>query len=633
MRKLFLAATLLSSGISFSQSVIDLNPITVISTRTPQKISETGRNITILDGSLFAQMPVNSVDELLRYVPGVEMQQRGAAGSQADIVIRGGTFQQVLVLIDGIKINDPLTGHFSGYMPITPTEIARIEILRGPAAAIYGAEAVGGVINIITKTFSTFNEEKSSTTNAGFSLGDFGFGNMNLGYYKTSKKLNLSVGALTNNAEGHPLRGNNKGYFNNHTLSASAAIALKNDWKLMLRSSLDSRKFAAQNFYTTFTSDTATEKVESFWNQVKISKQTEKSTNDLDIAYKSTTDHYLFNPRAIANNNQSNYWVIQYIHGANINQDLKLNYGVLLDRRAIESNDRGNHNTYHGAVFSNALYRKGNLRLSPGLRIDMDENYGTEIIPQANASYQMDKVNFRANAGRAIRSADFTERFNNYNKVIVNGGSIGNPDLTAEKSWSYEAGADLLLKKIKISATYFYRDQNDIIDWITTPYAQMPRKSNLNPAGTFALSKNIKEVNTSGIELETSYSHSFSDGHSIYVNLGATFLSSKSSDATPSFYIVSHAKTLIQSSLIYTIRNITISTNSIYKERNGQKASGINAEISKNYFMMNGRLQYAFSKKVNAFASTTNLGNISYSDLLGSRMPGRWTTAGVNVKL
>ncbi len=631
MRKLFLVAAILSFSYVQAQTIIDLNPITVISNRTPQKISETGRNITIIDGSMFSQMPVNSLDELLRYVSGVEIQQRGAAGSQADIVIRGGTFQQVLVLIDGIKINDPLTGHFSGYMPITPSEIARIEILRGPAAAIYGAEAVGGVINIISKTFSTFKEEKGSTKTASAALGQYGFGNLSLGYHKTSKKLNLSIGVLTNNAEGHPLRGKNKGYFNNHTFSVSAAIALKNDWKLMLRSSYDSRNFAAQNFYTTFVSDTATEKVSSFWNQLKISKQTEKSSNDLDIAYKSTTDHYVYNPRSIANHNQSNYLVLQYIHGANINNNLKVNYGLLFDRRIIESNDRGNHAVNHAAIFSNALYTNGNLRISPGLRIDSDENYGTEFIPQTNISYQLSKIVIRANAGRAIRSADFTELFNNYNKTIVNGGSIGNPDLTAERSWSYETGADLLLNKFKFSATYFYRDQNDIIDWVTTPYAQMPRKVNLNPAGSFALSKNIKEVKTAGIELETTFSHKFEEAHSIYLNLGATFLNSKSSDVTPSFYIISHAKTLIQTSVIYNFKKITISANAIYKERNGQKASGINAEITKNYFIVNSRLQYAFNKNVSGFFSSNNIGNIMFSDLLGSRMPGRWNTAGVKL--
>jgi vitamin B12 transporter len=77
----------------------------------------------------------------------------GPMGTQSDFVLRGGTFQQVLVVLDGLRLNDPITGHFSSYVPITPGEIERIEVLKGASSAIYGSDAVGGVIHIITKTF------------------------------------------------------------------------------------------------------------------------------------------------------------------------------------------------------------------------------------------------------------------------------------------------------------------------------------------------------------------------------------------------------------------------------------------------------------------------------------------------
>ncbi|CAF3927166.1 unnamed protein product, partial [Rotaria sp. Silwood1] len=83
-----------------------LNPVTVTSSVTPIKASETGRNITVIKGEQFAKQPIQSIDDLLKYLPGVEVQQRGPMGAQADIVIRGGTFQQVLVVLDGIRLND-----------------------------------------------------------------------------------------------------------------------------------------------------------------------------------------------------------------------------------------------------------------------------------------------------------------------------------------------------------------------------------------------------------------------------------------------------------------------------------------------------------------------------------------------
>jgi vitamin B12 transporter len=140
----------LSASISggFAQEV-SLDPVTVTSTLLEKRASETGRNIAVIKGDYFQSLPVHSIDDLLRYVPGLEIQARGPMGAQSDIVLRGGTFQQVLVILDGVRINDPNTGHFNSYIPIAPSEIERIEVLKGASSAMYGSEAVGGVVAVI----------------------------------------------------------------------------------------------------------------------------------------------------------------------------------------------------------------------------------------------------------------------------------------------------------------------------------------------------------------------------------------------------------------------------------------------------------------------------------------------------
>jgi len=630
--KLLITAYLLGAMVlpARAQEIIALDPLSITSSRIDQKVSETGRSITVIEGKLIERLPVNSLDELLKYAASVEIQQRGPAGAQADIVVRGGTFQQVLVLIDGIKINDPITGHFSGYMPIATSQIERIEILRGPAAAGYGSEAVGAVINIISKTFAQFKKEKALSGNAGIAAGEYGYWMAHAGFQKTNEKINYSIAGQTTNADGQLLRGNNRGYFNNHLFSANAAVKLSNKWKAMLHSSYDDRDFAAQNFYTSFASDTAVERVRTWWSHAKLKRETNNGSDEIDIAYKNTNDVYQFNPAAIANDNTSGLFTLQYVHSKKISSSFFYNAGIMAEQRTIRSNDRGNHQNQHIAGFGSIVYKYKKFSVNPGLRIVHDKNYGTEILPQANLLYRTGKLGLKANAGRAIRSADFTERYNNYNKSIVTGGSIGNPDLQAERSWSYEVGADLYFNHLKISAAWFYRDQNNVIDYVATPYADMPRKENLVPTGSYALAKNIKKVYTSGLEIELNYQKKIHQHSQLYVNIAATFLRSSSSDAVPSFYIISHAKTLLQQTIIYHYKKLNTAITSIYKERNPRQAPGINAIVSPHYWLVNVKTAYQF-KQFNLFVAVNNIGNVRYSDLLGSKMPQSWTTAGLNL--
>lgn len=98
---------------------LELDPVTITASLQPVSASATGRNILVIKGDQFSKLPVHSIDELLRYLPGIEVQMRGPMGAQSDLVLRGRTFQQVLVIIDGIRINDPNTGHFNSNCSIS----------------------------------------------------------------------------------------------------------------------------------------------------------------------------------------------------------------------------------------------------------------------------------------------------------------------------------------------------------------------------------------------------------------------------------------------------------------------------------------------------------------------------------
>jgi iron complex outermembrane receptor protein len=632
MMRLLLAGLLCSLSISVLAQNTQLSDVVVTASMLPQQEKETGRNIVSIKGSSLQNLPISSIDELLKYLPGIETQQRGPAGTQSNIIIRGGTFQQVLVIIDGIRINDPLTGHFNSYIPLHPEDINRIEIIKGAASAIYGSDAIGGVVNIITNGLQQKNQHKLSV---GSKWGSYNSRSNNFWWGAQKEKWKLSVSSQQNKADGENLRGTT-GYYNNSFYAANFNYAFASNWKLHVLYANDNRDFNAQNFYTTFKSDTASEIVKSNWTQMGLSKQYTHKIVKFDVAYKNLSDRFRFNPAGSFNENKTSLFVgqgsVQFTH----NPNHQIVTGAQWIHKKIRSNDRGNHELTHGAAFLIATHKlPKNIFINESLRIDWDQSYGWIIIPQVNGSWVNGNLTTRASFGKGVRDADFTERYNNYNKSIVTGGSIGNPFLQAEKSWSYELGADYRMgSNFKWGATAFLRNQNNLIDWTPTPYPMMPRQSNLVITGNYSLATNVSSVKTKGIETDLTYNKKWGEDYELNLSTGLVWLSSTSPNKTPSFYISSHARFLWNEQIVFRANQLQLSINSVYKIRNAQTASAINAALSSNYFLVNSKFSYLTSKrKGNVFLEITNLTNTPYSDLLGAIMPSRWIAAGFQLNL
>jgi iron complex outermembrane receptor protein len=248
-------------------------------------------------------------------------------------------------------------------------------------------------------------------------------------------------------------------------------------------------------------------------------------------------------------------------------------------------------------------------------------------------SYPYKKFNFRAAAGQTARDADFTERFNNYQRTPVpSGNRIGNPDLIAEKAFSYEIGTDYsLIENLKVSTSFFGRNHNDLIDWVRTPYANMPRQVNLVSTGNYDLASNIATVQTLGIELDLHYQKTFGD-HKINAGAGMIWMESKSSDTVPSLYVSNHARFLINFYTAYRYKWIGISLNGLYKERNTPPAVNGLVPLSSSYMLINAKADVNLLKdKLTIFIQADNLFNQSYADILGSIMPSRWLSGGVRL--
>jgi len=618
---------------NWAQNTVQLDQVTISSAMTPQQISKTGRNIVVISQEIIKKLPANSIDEIIRYLPGIEVQSRGPMGTQSNITIRGGTFQQVLIILDGIRLNDPLTGHFNSYIPITPDEIERIEILKGPAAVLYGTEAVGGVVHIITKSFAGKHKKDSHRLMAQVASGEYGLTNGQASGSFQKNKTNGSVSLITNNATGQPIRGA-RGYFNLTTLNASLRQEIGKSWSIAYRFGLDDRTFNAQNFYTARLSDTATEYVSGTWNHIKTTYQKNRHSLTLDLGDKRTTDEYRFNKNLNPNLNKSRLQQAQLIYQYKLSEQTTLSAGTQYIRRSIISNDRGNHAVQNAAGFAfvqTVVAKK--LNLLPGFRAEWNERSGWIVLPQLNMSYPYKKFNIRAAAGQTARDADFTERFNNYQRTPVpSGNRIGNPDLIAEKAFSYEIGTDYsLIENLKVSTSFFGRNHNDLIDWVRTPYANMPRQVNLVSTGNYDLASNIATVQTLGIELDLHYQKTFGD-HKINAGAGMIWMESKSSDTVPSLYVSNHARFLINFYTAYRYKWIGISLNGLYKERNTPPAVNGLVPLSSSYMLINAKADVNLLKdKLTIFIQADNLFNQSYADILGSIMPSRWLSGGVRL--
>jgi vitamin B12 transporter len=636
--KCLLFSLLIATSFAVAQNN-SLDPVTITSSLLGKQQSQTGRNVIIVDKEQLLKQPIQSIDDLLKYLPGVEVHQRGAFGAQADISIRGSTYQQVLIIIDGIRLNDPLTGHFNGYIPIHITEIEKIEVLYGGSSAIYGTEAVGGVINVITKSFSTLTAPQKTHFQAQSFFGDNGLYNNSIGGLVNTKNGAIAGGVSILNTSGQPMRGTN-GFVNNFNTSLSYSSRITKKLTVALRGAFDSRSFSAQNFYTNFKSDTAVERVNTFWSHIQLSYALKKSKIIFDAGYKSVNDSFRFNPASTANINESSLFQSQLQYQYNLSHQHSFTAGGQFIQKNIISNDRGNHNIPQGAAFFVWQSQIGeHLFLNPSVRYDNSQAFGGYVVAQLNASYRLKKTAFRFSVGNTIRDADFTERFNNYGKALVSSGTIGNPNLKTEKAINYELGTDYFINnRIKLTATIFQRQQSNLIDFVPTAYANMPRRDNLLPTGSYSLASNISQLTTTGLEFNIHYNHQWKN-QSLYALAGVLWLDNSNADeiALKSFYIQSQAKFIYNFNVQYTYKHLTIAVNGIYKIRNLMQTSTaafVAQQIQpENYFVANVRLSYTLP--VHSLTGVIQINNFydkSYSDLLGSIMPRRWVSGGLQIK-
>ncbi|WP_201978390.1 TonB-dependent receptor plug domain-containing protein [Hymenobacter rubidus] len=624
-----------------------LREVTVYASRLSQPLSQTGRAVTVISGASVARYPVNSLDDLLRCLPALEVQSRGSFGAQADVSLRGSTFTQVLFLLDGMRLNDPLTGHFGAYLPITPAEIEQIEIIRGAGAALYGPDAVGGVINIVTKTFAATTRHAEAELTSTTMRGEYNLWHTNTGGFLATNRLRLGGGLLLNTTDGQPrpTPSTQRSEANLKTYSLSAAYDLTDRLSVAARASLDRRDYNAQYFYTNSPLDQARETTNRDWYQGQVRYQAnEHARTEAQVSASRGTDYYVFNPdpKFIPSDHLTHYTNVLLSHQQQFSERVRATVGGQADRRAVVSNDRGIHAKWHYAAFGVvALTPSAGLALTGGLRLDHDQSYGTELVPQLNASQQLGEVlTVRGAIGRAIRAPDFTELYNNNGHVgtVSSNSNVGNAGLQAERTMNYEVGADYRsLPGLTAKATYFLRRGNNQIDYVPTPGAQVIEASglaNLNPAATYRFAQNLFEVTTQGLETELTYAHQFTTKTRFDGSVGYTYVHVRNAENIASQYLANIARHVVAGTVSLTSNRVNGSLSGLWKQRDGSAVAAIARTQATEYVVFNARLEVALlPQRLWLTGQAQNLFDEQYSDLLGAQMPGRWLMGGVRLAL
>jgi len=446
---------------------VRLDSIVVVGTRVSPGLSLDSRSVQILDREYLARLPVRSVSQALQWVLGVDVLTRSPA--QADLSIRGSTAEQVLVLVDGIPVNDRQTAHFDLDLTVPFDRIERIEVLRGPASSSYGTGAMGGVVNVVTRDPTSHLEGRLEGGSYGTVTGSLGAG---IGIGNTS----VAGGAAHSRSDGH-----RDG--TDYRTSAMHVNTVSDVWNgsLSTQAGYAWRDFGAADFYAPYPSyeETRTGTAAAFWRG-PVSTRFELEPR---IYYRRHKDHFVLDredPALYSNRHTSSQVGGEAVVRYRDAQGFAFAGGTVLGRDWLESSNLGDHVEDHWALFGEAVVYRGRFTLSVGVRTDHYERDGLFTSPSVAAVYQHHGFRVRGSLARSFRGPTWTER---YYRDPVN---QGNSALAPEQAWTAELGADVeIAKPLWFSVTVYARRARDLIDWARPAGSTAPWETRNVEAATF----------------------------------------------------------------------------------------------------------------------------------------------------
>ena len=637
-----LVTTSINSDNLFAQVVNDtsiskqitLDQFIITADRTPVLFGQLKRSVQVISKKEIEQMPVRNIAEMISFAMNTDVRSRGAFGMQADINIRGGSFDQTLVLLNGMNISDPQTGHHNMDIPVDLASINRIEILKGPGARAFGQNAFNGVINIIT------NQKVDDQLSVSAMGGQFGL-------YSLSASIIKSFGNTTHNLQ--ISKSGSDGFADNtdfKTLNLFYSGTAGKTQKLEYQASFMQKAFGANSFYTP-----------KYPNQYESTKTIFASLRyktgfkgfSPSVYYRRHYDEFrLFRDEAPSWYTTHNYHYTDVV-GSNANFYFttgnygKLSVGYDVRHELIRSNKLGDSLADPIPVrgVEGTFYTLGKARTSAGLFVEESLNLSkfsvsagllasylsalpgkVALYPGVDAAFLINK-NFRiyGTANRTLRLPTFTDLY--YSDLS----SKGDPNLKPEEAISIEAGLKFNKPGIIASAAVFKRYGKNMIDWV--------KLQNQDPWQAM----NITQVNVAGFETSLSLNIDELSGNPGFlksVTLNYAYLKAdKSSDEFMSRYVLDILKNKADLLIYHQIwRNFSASWAFSYQDREGGYYKYVNSvsETTETpytpFVQMDLQLNYTH-KNWKIFAEASNLLDNKYVDYGNVPQPGRWIRIGI----
>ena len=434
--------------------------------------------VDVLTADRLRVLPVRNLEEAIRWSLGVDYQERSPA--QADLSIRGSSFEQVLVLVDGVRMSDPQTGHFDLDLAVPLERVDRIEILRGPASAIYGADALGGVVNIVTKDGLDAPVSEGTVRAEGGSFGRWGWG---FDATTPSGPWRVGVAASQDVADGHRDGADYRVLRGSGRLVGPAAGG-----RLSLEGGYSRRDFGAAEFYAPYNSyeETRTTTATARWARPLGNG----GSIEPRVSYRQRDDDFILvrdDPDFFRNLHDSRELTAELTARLPLGRAGGLALGGEWSRQSLESTNLGDREQDIRGVFGEAQLRAGPFRLQGGVRFDDRDDVGSFVSPSGSVILQAGRgVTLRAAAGRAFRAPTWTERF------YEDPANIGQEDLEVERGWSAEFGGRARTGAGVFSATVYRREVSDLIDWA--------RPAGADPDVPWE-TRNVEEARFDGLEV------------------------------------------------------------------------------------------------------------------------------------